>query len=115
MIGTKQKCTSSYLEQGLVVIQRIKDDLNCCSIGATQACTATVEPIARMWRGRDLEIRTLWKSLGEGEASQKCENKKQIMKGWRFAEHNNNIQAAGNFDFLKRKCVRVYLRDGCVK
>ena len=36
-----------------------EDDLNCCRIGATQACTATVEPTARMWRGSDLVTKTL--------------------------------------------------------
>ena len=42
-----------------VFIQKGKDDLNWWRIGARQACTATVEPMARMWRGRDLEIRKL--------------------------------------------------------
>ena len=69
----------SYLEQMLFFTQRVKDDLNCCRIGATQACTATVEPMARMWRGSDLEIRTLSNGRAWGRVrSQKCENKKQL-------------------------------------
>ena len=47
------------INMGFEQNKRGKDDLNCCRIGATQACTATVDPMARMWRGRDLEIRTL--------------------------------------------------------
>ena len=72
------------INMGFEQNKRGKDDLNCCRIGATQACTATVDPMARMWRGRDLEIRTLpfvicgagrMNGVGEGAKSDKTRRK----------------------------------------
>ena len=72
------------INMGFEQNKRGKDDLNCCRIGATQACTATVDPMARMWRGRDLEIRTLsfvicgvgrMNGVGEGANSDKTRRK----------------------------------------
>ena len=70
------------INMGFEQNKRGKDDLNCCRIGATQACTATVDPMARMWRGRDLEIRTLpfvicgaGRMDGEGVKSDKTRRK----------------------------------------